>query len=207
MWRLTLAVVLASAPAHAMGADVSVDLVAWNADGSAALVRRTTLWDGQRQSKYVIVADAEPVSAMFDDGRDTTQNVDDAGCIKAAGALTRALAADQFRGVTVHADRCAGARASIVAVDPDVARDVARSWVVVPIPMTEPKPGREHAVWESLVATGEDPSSASRDSCDAFTAATMHGGVVLLFENYRCGTPNQTKLRVFVPGHVEHNSL
>src|SRR5215510_8522194 len=103
--RATLVVLvflLWSQPADAMGLDITFDLVAWNGDGSSALLLRDAGdAEGNADVHYVVVSatgerfEVEISTSVTGD----PQGTDRASCTKALRDLKRALEADHFDGV------------------------------------------------------------------------------------------------------------
>jgi len=116
-WLVIVALVAAPASAHAMGAYIELDVAAWNADGSAVLLTRTTTSSGTvgASHEYLLigVADTEPLVVSFDDTRDpdvAAQQIDRATCMRNAARLKKALTARHFRSVMIRAERCSSDR-------------------------------------------------------------------------------------------------
>ncbi len=122
-------------PAHAMGVYIVLDVVAWNADGTAALVTRSDSSSAEAGASYdyliVTTTDKTPASFTFTNTRDpdkTTEHVTAATCGKTATAFTAALAKHKFKGVTAKTNQCKVARREVVVIDKDankVAKDAA----------------------------------------------------------------------------------
>jgi hypothetical protein len=119
---LVVALVTIPASAHAMGYYEDLTIVAWSSDGRAVLVTRdesSSATAGARREYVVVGIDhPTPVVVAFDDTTDedtATQHIDVATCQKNARILKKALAANHFRGVAIHAGQCKGARA-VVAI-------------------------------------------------------------------------------------------
>src|SRR3954470_3398851 len=80
--------------AHAMGVYITVTLVAWNTDGTAALVTRDTSSSGAAGSSHeylIVTADTDPVAFSFDDTTDeagpASQKITAATCARTADDL------------------------------------------------------------------------------------------------------------------------
>ena len=132
--RLVVAmIVLAANQAHAMGVYINHELVAWNDDGTAALISQTTSSSGTAGMGHVYIlvsADgSKPLVVSFDNTMDpdtATQHVDELACGKAVDTLHYALAARRFKGVNLRKEQCKGAR-DVVAVTPAATADVTSS--------------------------------------------------------------------------------
>jgi hypothetical protein len=138
---VALALVLAAAPAHAMGVYRHLDVIAWSSDGASALLARDTTSSGQvGQSRDFLVVSAkdaagEGVEVTFTntlDGDTAIEHVDPLACVDAAQTLTRALAAKKFKGVAINASACATAARDVVMIGDDAARVAASSWIAAP---------------------------------------------------------------------------
>jgi hypothetical protein len=134
MRRVVFAMILLGATrAHAMGVYIDHVLVAWNDDGTAALISQTSSssgTEGTARSYILVSADgAKPLVVSFDNTRDAdtaTQHVDEIACGKAVDTLHYALAAYHFRGVNLRKEQCKAAR-DVVALTPTTTADVASS--------------------------------------------------------------------------------
>jgi hypothetical protein len=163
-----------------MGVYIDLDLVAWSDDGSSALVTRTTSSSagGGVGHDYILVTsgDKHPVVAAISDTQDpdhATEHVDRAACAKAALSLAKAVAAKHFRGVTIHADRCAAKR-DVVAVNAEAARVAATSWIAKPVQRAATD--RETAGWAIAKKVTVDPSDVSAASAKLFLVFTGYNG-------------------------------
>jgi hypothetical protein len=166
-WPGLCLILLISSPAHAMGRYVQLGLIAWNADGTAALFTRESSSSGTVGAtfEYVLVAAgaSEPLVVSFNDTQDgdtRAQKVDQAACIRAAVTLQRALVAKRFRGVVVQQARCRDTR-GVVGVLPEASRLVDGSWIAKPV-HREPT-ARETASWEAakLMQLGDEGSDVA----------------------------------------------
>jgi hypothetical protein len=138
MRSLVLAVSMVAAlatRASAMGSYVQYGVVAWNADGTAALMTETSSSSGTEGSgfRFIVVGarDAAPYTTSFDDTQnpdDRHQKIDVRTCIANAAALKRTLATHRFRGVTVRASHCKTDR-EVVAIDLKAAATMESSHV------------------------------------------------------------------------------
>lgn len=172
--------VAAAGPAHAMGSDVSYDLVAWNQDGSSALLRRTASSEGDASVSYVLATvDDDPrldVVVSQTERASRAQQVDRATCTESLRDLARALAAHHFRGVTVHPARCRHAdRRGAVVVRDAVADAAERSWVGSP-----------------------EETSTDPDCTESIAVANGGGALILVFRTPMCGAPVQVQVTPLV---------
>src|ERR1700733_7626112 len=117
-----------SGSAHAMGVYVTFSVIAWNADGSSALLTRDTSSSATAGTThdYILVsaADKTPVVFTFSDMQDpdtATEHVDHDACVRAAGALEKVLTAKRFKGVAVKGEHCTAKR-DVVVVSADAAK-------------------------------------------------------------------------------------
>ena len=129
---LAAAIIAIPSAAHAMGVYVDIHVVAWNADGTAALLTRNSSSSGTvgktQQFVLVGVGDKAAQGFTFDDTQDPdqpTQQVDAAACAKDAATLTKALAARHFKGVKVRADHCKSDRAVVTVTAAETRRATA----------------------------------------------------------------------------------
>jgi hypothetical protein len=142
MWMGVVASVLGVAaprPAQAMGRYTTLNVVAWSADGSAALVLRSTTSSGTageaRQYALVTAGEAKPASFVFFDTTDPEapkQTVAAKSCEAAAVALVKALTVHHFKGVAVDRARCKTADRQVVAVSPEAALVASLAYVAAP---------------------------------------------------------------------------
>jgi hypothetical protein len=145
---------LASVPAYAMGRYVNLELRAWNADGSAALVARTETSSGTVGTTHtfiLVAAGAQPREFTFDDTQDgdtAVQKVDRASCLRAADALSRELATKRFR-VTIRRAACDGDR-GVVTVPLATLRESVDSMLTAP--PNGPASPRQTAMWDAAKA-------------------------------------------------------
>jgi hypothetical protein len=124
-----LVLVAAPTPARAMGRYIDYDVVAWNDDGTAALLSRIESSSGTVgvSRRYVLtgVGDRAPLVVSFDNTLDPdvdSQKIDRATCVRDALRLSSALATRRFRGVGVRADRCRTDRAVVAPSKSEAAR-------------------------------------------------------------------------------------
>jgi hypothetical protein len=177
-----LVAMLASVPAYAMGRYVNLELVAWNADGSAALVVRTVTSSGtvgMTQNYILVAAGAKPRVFTFDDTQDgdtISQKVDRASCLRAADALSRELVAKRFRA-SIRRAGCNGDRA-VVLVPAATLNDATAS--ILTTPPKGPASPREVAMWEAAKAVvGADGFELDAARASVAAKATA-GGVTTL---------------------------
>jgi len=193
--------------AHAMGSDRISTLLAWNRDGTAALIEQPSYRDGDHALGYTVVAvGAKPVTvsisnAMRFDSKDNEQ-IADTDCATAAKQLASALATNHLTGVDVHADQCKNARRAVVTVAADTERDVEQSWVALPQGRTPT--AREQASWDIVKQASPtyQPFVASIDcnaSHEAIDVANKTGKLVLLFSSTTCNSPTRITVTGFVP--------
>lgn len=195
--------------AAAMGSDVSVDLVAWNRDGSAAVLATHTFRDGDRSTRYSIVAvGAKPVEAAVsqttrDSGRDDEQ-IGLAACKQATAQLAAALTAHHFDGVVAKSARCSDAKRDIVVVTAAVSDAADRSWVA--LPQGRSPTARELASWNAAKSVtpayqplGLSPGDACDKQTDTLDVANKSGKLILVFASWRCNSPIKTIVHRFVP--------
>jgi hypothetical protein len=173
-----LVAMLASVPAYAMGRYVNLELVAWNADGSAALVVRTETSSGTvgMTQNYILVAvGAQPRVFTFNDTQDgdtSSQKVDRASCLRAADALSRELVVKRFRA-SIRRAGCNGDRA-VVLLPAATLHDAAASLLTTP--PKGPTSPRETAMWEAAKVVARDVDDARASVASKATA----GGVTRL---------------------------
>jgi hypothetical protein len=208
---IVLAVLLTSGAANAMGSDRLVDLVAWNSDGSAALLRSTSFRDGDTGLSYAIIAADGPatnavVSATTRDSGKDLEQIDTGSCRRAVRELATAIAARHFDNVLVRADDCAGNRTAIATIDATGRGDVERSWVAMP--QGRAATAREQAVWAAVrtFKPGYAPvlpianPNACATSYDTLDAATRSGKLLLVFTSWTCNSPIRVTVTAFKPG-------
>jgi hypothetical protein len=207
---IAVTVLLAGGSAHAMGTAWDDTLLAWNRDGSAALIERTSFRDGDKGLSYTVVAAGKaPVTvAISSTTRDTGTDLEqlpDRDCVAAVKQLTAVLAADHFDGVVVHAG-CTGVHAATVAVPARVAREAERSWVA--LAQGRPRTPRETVSWElaNRVTPGYKPLADDAACGDTLDIANATGKLILVFASWRCNDPIRTSVHAFEPstgGYVE----
>lgn len=197
---LVASLLAVSAPAHAMGVYVNFSVIAWNADGSSALLTR----DGSSSATagathdYILVSasDRTPVVFTFSDTQDpdaATEHVDHDACVKAAGALAKALTAKHFKGVTVKADHCTATR-DVVAVSADAAKAAAAAKVTPPFKRGKtPRDATSYAAAQAAFGSGA-PSDGTDDE---IAAASGVMAIVLSGENGDSSRP--AHVAVYVP--------
>lgn len=169
----TLAV---SAPAHAMGRYVTLELIGWNADGTAVLLSRTESSSGTVGVTHQVILvgsrDPKPFVVSFDDTQDSdsrAQKIDVATCRANTRALGKALAAHRFTGAQVFPSRCKSDR------DVFSLRTQTRSAAIGDLTQRPPIDAREAKVEELLVgALGQLPADADVES--------LTGDVVLVLD-------------------------
>jgi hypothetical protein len=173
-----LVAMLASVPAYAMGRYVNLELVAWNGDGSAALVVRTETSSGtvgMTQNYILVAAGAKPRVFTFNDTQDgdtISQKVDRASCLRDADALSRELVAKHFRA-SIRRAGCNGDRA-VVMLPAATLNDAAAS--VLTTPPKGPASPRETAMWDAAKTVVGDVADARASVASKATA----GGVTTL---------------------------
>ncbi len=204
------AVLAMSSSAHAMGSDWTADLLAWNTDGSAALIEKQTFRDGDRSTSFaVVVAGAKAVdlaisSTLREDSKDVEQ-IAVADCVKAAKQLATAVSSNRVAGITVDADQCKSDRRKVVTVV--TGGDVA--WVALPQGRTPT--AREQTAWDVVkqIAPAYKPFLPVTDcstSNDTIDVANKSGKLVLVFSSWTCNSPVRTTVRGFTPtktGYVD----
>jgi hypothetical protein len=200
---------LAAATAHAMGTDVSTQLIAWNADGSVALLATATNRDGDKSTSYALLSATDPLLTAAISRTVRANSMDNeaisvADCTAAAHQLARALDAAKFAGVTVHADACKGDRRKVLAIGGAQQRAVEQSWVALPQGGRVATP-REQAGLDALVIAEPDyqpiaPNQlASGQQCRGIDVASASGKLVLVISSFLCGNPAKTRVRAFAP--------
>jgi hypothetical protein len=169
-------VALASANAHAMGRYVNLDLVAWNTDGTAAIVERSETSSGQAGTghDYLLVVAGEQSPKVFTftntlDADTATEHVDAATCVRTAKDLERAIKSKHFSGVTVKSDACKLAARPVVGFSSTTTTAVAKSWIAN---LDRPATPREVAALAAMrAAVGPD---------DEGEVATLTGKLVIV---------------------------
>ena len=206
-----LSILLATSTAHAMGSDVDTAPVAWNADGTAVLLRTDTSWDGERTTSYEIVsAAAATVRADLSDvdhqnGSDTEKTTV-ADCTRAAQQLARALGAAKFNDMTIHADACKRDRADIVVIGAAQQKAVEQAWVA--LPQGRPPSAREQAAIDALAVAEPNyrpiapnqRGTGSDDTCTPSDVTSATGKLVVILSTFGCGSPVKVRWRAFAPG-------
>ena len=213
-WSLAVLLLLISPAAHAMGTNVSVTLVAWNTDGSAALLARHTNNDGDTSDEYVIAgvdtATRAFVSVRLYGGNTggSTQEIDRVSCLDAIQGLQTALSRRAFRDVWIHADRCRQRdRGGIVTAGAAANRRVSRSRVT--LPATATAPARAKAVAALVKSSLPDlalplPVEDGGPVLDAFAATDRM--IILLFTDGG-GSPEHTVAMLFVNANSTYQRL
>lgn len=195
---VVVAIVLAigGSRAHAMGSDVAYALVAWNHDGTAALLRRTTANDGDHGTSYVMIAVGvnEPIEAQVSmttraAGRDD-EVLDAADCAQAAERLQAILAAQRFVGVRVDPDACRRGRARVVTIDRATAR-----LGTAPLELARTRAERTPRARLALAAL----ATAAPIDTDRVELYGATGKLALVFTTCDCGTPARTEVTAYVP--------
>lgn len=172
-----------------MGTDVSVDVAAWNADGTAALLHTHTNRDGDTTDSFSVVAVGDSKVTGFqttgsgwqDDKHPHAQSVDKAACSTAMAALAKAVAAHKL--VAVSAAGKAAVKASIVGNPGKTARDPQ--------------------IWAAVEASAgvKIPASPPKDQDFAQAdVATTSGKLVVALFTPSMGSPVKTHVLLFVPG-------
>jgi hypothetical protein len=212
---IVLAMLAAAGRANAMGADRYRELIAWNNDGSAALVEQRIVQNVSldRSRQYIIVAaGVKPIEieiSRIDHGSQSkdVETIDAAACAKALKRLGSALAANHFDGVATSADRCKDADRNVVHVTATVALDVERSWVALPQQRTPTV--RERTSWAVVDKLYRDyqpflPASdcGANNVHDTIDVANRSGKLVLVFSAQICNSPTRVEIHGFAPdGH------
>src|SRR5436190_933702 len=108
-FAICFAILLVAAPAHAMGSYINFEVIAWNGDGSAALIERTGSGSATAGTSHVLeivtAGEKDPFMVSFNDTQDpdkATQHVDAKACRAAVVAMKAALAARKFTGITLR---------------------------------------------------------------------------------------------------------
>ncbi len=163
------------------------DLLAWSSDGNSALLEyhvqpNYSLYEiytaGANDGDHLHVPRAEELdAAKARTARDE--------CAATAATLKRSLATHKFRGIEVHADRCAKLPREILTISPDVAREASMSWVAQPRARTAS--AREAAVWAA--------------------AAASVGQLLHPVTDMDLATTNGDLMIVFVPGLQRHGQI
>ncbi len=184
--------------------------MAWNRDGTAALLEHRTYWDGDTSLGYSIVsAGAKPVAVAISqtlraDGMDVEQ-IARTDCTNATVTLASALAARHFDGVMLVADQCNHAERRVLVVGADATRAVEQSWVA--LPQGRPATAREEAAWAaakqavpeySLFAPSEETCSGSGHRTVDIAAKSEQ--LVLVFTLRSCDSPIKELVHAFAGG-------
>lgn len=187
-------------PALAMGTDVSIDLVAWNADGTAALLHTSTSFDGDTTDLYSVVGvgDKPELAVQIAGSSSHVQTVDLTECAKAMAALAKSIAAHKFAGVTLRPDRCGvDKRDDAVTTSPSVTAAAKAS--IISNPGTT---SRDKQIWAAFkTATSTDIPANPDPNTDYPSAeiATKNGKLVIALFTPSRGFPIRTQLLAFVP--------
>jgi hypothetical protein len=199
---------LVAAPAHAMGTDVSFGLIAWNADGTSALLSRSTSWDRETTDGFVVISTGEKAPEVFDvshvDSANgaQTQLVDKAACAKALSGLQSALSKHGFTAdVSVRKAGCDHVDRSDAIQISGGAGGVAASWVAMPMGRTPT--ARERTSWDlvkSVLPKVHVVVPPVPGSDDAIDVANDHGSLTLVFYTPGGGAPVRSKLFAFATG-------
>ena len=136
-----------------MGSYSSYELVAWNDDGSSALLIHSgsSSGDAGASQSYILAGAGDKKTLDFEltntrDPDTAHEKITAAACTKAADALEKALAAHHYKGVALHKDRCSTAKRDVVAIDAATAQAAELSWVATP--GVRPPSAREDAAWK-----------------------------------------------------------
>jgi hypothetical protein len=204
-----LSILLATSTAHAMGTELYTQLVAWNADGTAALLETQTDRDGDKSTSYVVLSatNLRLTAALSETIR--ANSADDeqiavADCTTAAQQLARAVAAAKLADVTVRPDACKRDRGAIVKVGGAQLKAVEQSWVALP-QGGRAATAREQTGLDALAAVDPDyqpiaPSLlGSGKQCTGLDVASASGKLVLVISSFLCGNPSKTRVRAFAP--------
>jgi hypothetical protein len=180
-----LGLMAVATPAQAMGVYVNFDVVAWNDDGTSAIVSRDTSSSGTTGSThaYILVSAGEPPALVvrFTDLQDPdkqTEHIDRAACTKAAAAFATALGARRFHGVTVTAAACGTAARDVVRIDATAARLAALAWVATPA--ARPATDREQASAEAARQALGPTSGAGGTGWGVADVASLTGRLILI---------------------------
>jgi hypothetical protein len=172
----TAAMLAAARPAHAMGTYITLEVVAWNKDGTATLVTRATGSSGTAGTTldYFLVTATAKTAAKFTffdttDPDKATQHVDAKACATSADALAKVLADKQFTGVTADKAQCKSAARNVVTISADAARDAKATLVAPPIANSHRTATRQQtAGWAAAEAEQRDIKQRAPDGADVF---------------------------------------
>ncbi|HEY4175776.1 MAG TPA: hypothetical protein VGM90_03040 [Kofleriaceae bacterium] len=196
--------------AHAMGCDDDAALVAWNKDGSAALLEEHSMCQGDRGTTFSIVdvTGTTTVAVLSHTSRTNGADVDSeaaADCNKAARSLANDLTAHHFLGVTVSVAACKGDRQKIVGVSDAAKIETDRTWIALPQGRTPTT--RERMAWDAVRAMQADwaPFAVSpKDDCSeshgTIDAASKSDKLVLVFASVTCDSPLRVRVTGFATG-------
>jgi len=184
-----------SVPAFATSANVSIELVAWNADGTAALLYTHTSIAGDTTDNYTVVGvdDQQQLAVQI-----AGQSVDATACEKAMAALATSIAAHKFAGITLRPDRC-GADTLDAAVTTSPSITAAAKTSRIGNPGRTP---RDRQIWAAFeFATGAKMPAKPLPGPDVRSAAiaTKTGKLVIALLSPARGSPASTELLAFVP--------
>lgn len=145
-------------------------IVAWNTDGTAVLLSRTSSSSGTEgiSTQYTLVsaADGSRLDLSLDDTQNfdsRTQKVDVATCMRAAQTLKKALADKRFTAITIRPERCKSDRA-VVQTGAATSKALADA-KVGDLTKRRPADNRELKVEATLTAAlGELPAESDVES-------------------------------------------
>ena len=210
--RLLLAAVVLALPhtAHAMGCDDDATLVAWNKDGSAALLEEHSQCDGDRGTTFSIVdvTGTSTVAVLSHTSRTNGADVESeaaADCNKAARLLANDLTAHHFLGVTVSVTACKGDRQKVVSVTEATTRETERSWIA--LPQGRQPTSRERMAWDAVRAMQADwkpfavsPKDDCAESRDTIDVASKSDKLVIVLASLTCNAPIRVRVTGFATG-------
>lgn len=199
-----------------MGSDVEIEIVAWNDDGSAALIETRSSRDGDRGLSYGVISahdatdDAAVTATIHVAPGDDTEQISEAECTRAMLALATSVSANRFHHVAVRPARCRGAHRDPVSISGALAPTI---WPA--LPQGRPAGPLEQAALDVLRL--EDPhyqTVALDDDCTkpgdagwALDVAARSEKLVLVVRTSRCNSPTKMSISAYVPSKTGYISL
>jgi hypothetical protein len=190
-----------------MGSDVAIHIVAWNPDGSAALIRTGTSRDGDHSISFGVISahggtEDIAVSATTHEGPgQDVEGISAKECMKGMRALAAAVTANHFRGVTVRPARCRSAHRDPVVI----TGGAATTWIALP-QGREPGPLEQAALAVLKLEGAHYQTVALDDDCTkpesamwAMDVAAHSEKLLLVLRTSRCNSPTKMEVTAYVP--------
>ncbi|CAN5891915.1 hypothetical protein BH11MYX2_BH11MYX2_33860 [soil metagenome] len=196
--------------ARAMGCDDDAVLVAFNKDGSAALLEEHSMCEGDRGTTFSIVdvTGTSTVAVLSHTSRTNGADVESeavSDCNKAARSLANDLTAHHFLGVTVAVAACKGDRQTVIKVSDATKRETERTWIT--LPQGRAATTRERMAWDAVRAMKADwqpfavsPTDDCAASHDTIDAASKSDKLVLVLSSLTCNSPLRVRVTGFATG-------